>query len=313
MDATDWHEMSVRLDILEAKGEKLMKQMPDHDPALFGIAGEHDELPRRGCAEWEAGLAAHNAAAAEIMDAYHRAACEREDRAAGVEVVPNAIDRAWAEGKLKAHFVPPVNYTGAHAEFEAAQTAAREANEAKVREQLRRACAELNAVDPDPDGDRQMYEGHIDGLEERLAEYDADGLTAADRRYLGLGDTKTVSPEELDALEARARRAGFKDCEGESSADREHRMKTVLQYGDRDVLAGDAVNSPAHYKRSEIETIDAIRAALGEEGFLSFCRGNCLKYVWRAPLKGRFAEDMQKAAWYARMAAGDDPRKGNAR
>jgi len=71
--------------------------------------------------------------------------------------------------------------------------------------------------------------------------------------------------------------------------------------------SSDSVANPDHYTNGEIECIDAIRAALGEEGFRAFCLGNVLKYAWRAPYKGR-EEDALKAAWYARMAAGDDPR-----
>jgi hypothetical protein len=69
----------------------------------------------------------------------------------------------------------------------------------------------------------------------------------------------------------------------------------------------DMVNTPRHYNGG-IETIDAIRHALGLHGFRAFCRGNALKYVWRAGKKHNEVEDLQKAAWYCRMAAGDDPR-----
>ena len=75
----------------------------------------------------------------------------------------------------------------------------------------------------------------------------------------------------------------------------------------------DAVNQPSHYTRGDIECIDAIRAALGEEGFEAFCRGNAIKYNWRAGLKVDAGEDLAKAVWYSRMARGDDPRKDNAR
>lgn len=73
-------------------------------------------------------------------------------------------------------------------------------------------------------------------------------------------------------------------------------------------VACDPINSPTHYNVGGIEAIDAIHAALGDEGFNAFCRGNVLKYTTRAPYKGKPAEDMAKAAWYARMASGDDPR-----
>jgi len=66
----------------------------------------------------------------------------------------------------------------------------------------------------------------------------------------------------------------------------------------------DMVNSPPHYTAGSIECIDAIRAALGREGFVAYCKGQVIKYNWRAGLKGSAVEDAQKAAWYqARMIA----------
>lgn len=74
-------------------------------------------------------------------------------------------------------------------------------------------------------------------------------------------------------------------------------------------LTGDMVNQPAHYNNGDIECIDAIKAMLGEEGFVAYCRGNAVKYQWRAGLKFNRTEDMKKSVWYTRMAAGDDPRQ----
>jgi hypothetical protein len=72
----------------------------------------------------------------------------------------------------------------------------------------------------------------------------------------------------------------------------------------------DAVNSPIHYRHEGgIECVDAIRQALGREGFTAWCRGNAFKYLWRAGYKGNREQDMEKAAWFARMASGDDPRE----
>ncbi len=68
------------------------------------------------------------------------------------------------------------------------------------------------------------------------------------------------------------------------------------------------INQPAHYNNGEIECIDAIKAMLGEEGFVAYCRGNAVKYQWRAGLKFNRTEDMAKSVWYTRMADGDDPR-----
>jgi hypothetical protein len=74
------------------------------------------------------------------------------------------------------------------------------------------------------------------------------------------------------------------------------------------VLSEDKVNSPSHYNQSGLECIDAIKHALGPEGFIAYCKGNSIKYLWRAQHKNNSAEDLKKAAWYSRMASGDDPR-----
>jgi hypothetical protein len=63
----------------------------------------------------------------------------------------------------------------------------------------------------------------------------------------------------------------------------------------------DPVNKPAHYNAGEVETIDGIRAALGE-GFADYCKGNVIKYVWRCGLKGDAVEDLKKAATYLQWA-----------
>jgi len=65
----------------------------------------------------------------------------------------------------------------------------------------------------------------------------------------------------------------------------------------------DSVNHPAHYTSGDIECIEAIEAALGTTGFVDYCKGNAIKYLWRAGLKWDAKEDLQKAAWYANRAA----------
>lgn len=65
----------------------------------------------------------------------------------------------------------------------------------------------------------------------------------------------------------------------------------------------DMVNHPPHYTAGDIECIDAIRAALGDAGFVAYCRGNAIKYLWRTGRKGNAQEDLQKAAWYGTKAA----------
>ena len=67
------------------------------------------------------------------------------------------------------------------------------------------------------------------------------------------------------------------------------------------MAAADMINHPPHYQSDNgIECIDAIRAALGKEGFIAYCRGNIIKYQWR--LKANPAEDQGKSVWYANRA-----------
>lgn len=60
----------------------------------------------------------------------------------------------------------------------------------------------------------------------------------------------------------------------------------------------DPVDHPDHYTAGGIECIDALAAALTDEQFAGFCRGNALKYLWRAGRKGDVVEDLRKASWY---------------
>jgi hypothetical protein len=64
-------------------------------------------------------------------------------------------------------------------------------------------------------------------------------------------------------------------------------------------MADDPVNNPAHYTAGAIECIDAIREALGHEGFVAFLRGQVIKYQWRLGRKDNARQDADKARWYA--------------
>ena len=59
----------------------------------------------------------------------------------------------------------------------------------------------------------------------------------------------------------------------------------------------DMVNEPPHYKQGDVECIDAIKAALTDEEWRGYCKGNALKYIWRERHKGG-DESLQKAIWY---------------
>lgn len=68
--------------------------------------------------------------------------------------------------------------------------------------------------------------------------------------------------------------------------------------------AADNVNKPTHYQSQDgLECIDAIRAALGPEGFVAYCRGTAMKYTWRSGKKQAHAEDLRKACVYLNWAA----------
>ena len=65
----------------------------------------------------------------------------------------------------------------------------------------------------------------------------------------------------------------------------------------------DSVNQPAHYKVGGIETVDFIKAKLGDTAFADYCRGSAIKYLSRLGHKANAAEDARKAEWYVRKLA----------
>lgn len=60
----------------------------------------------------------------------------------------------------------------------------------------------------------------------------------------------------------------------------------------------DPVQNPSHYTAGGIETIDYLQAKLSPEEYAGYCRGNVLKYVSRAGMKGSPLEDFEKAQVY---------------
>lgn len=59
------------------------------------------------------------------------------------------------------------------------------------------------------------------------------------------------------------------------------------------LLTPDPVNHPAHYTGhpSGVECIQITE-------HMNFCRGNAVKYIWRAGEKGNEIQDLEKAVWY---------------
>lgn len=58
----------------------------------------------------------------------------------------------------------------------------------------------------------------------------------------------------------------------------------------------DPVNHPEHYTSGNIECLDAIKAALGDN-YKYYVQGNVLKYIWRFNHKNGL-EDLKKARFY---------------
>lgn len=62
----------------------------------------------------------------------------------------------------------------------------------------------------------------------------------------------------------------------------------------------DMVNHPPHYKLGKFECMEVLIALLGVEGAKYFCKGNIIKYRYRAAAKNG-AEDIAKADRYMEM------------
>jgi hypothetical protein len=67
------------------------------------------------------------------------------------------------------------------------------------------------------------------------------------------------------------------------------------------------VDRPSHYNQGDIECLDAMVAAFGEDAVRTYARVNAFKYLWRSEYKGG-DEDLRKAVFYLRRARGEDPR-----
>jgi hypothetical protein len=62
-------------------------------------------------------------------------------------------------------------------------------------------------------------------------------------------------------------------------------------------MKDDKIKSPSHYTQGSIECIDAIRAALTQEEFRGYVKGNVIKYAWRERFKNG-DEDLKKIIRY---------------
>lgn len=72
-----------------------------------------------------------------------------------------------------------------------------------------------------------------------------------------------------------------------------------------EVQESSKVNHPAHYNKGNYEVIDVI-----EDWRLGFNIGNAIKYIARAPYKGKIIEDYEKAIWYLEREISKIKREG---
>lgn len=70
----------------------------------------------------------------------------------------------------------------------------------------------------------------------------------------------------------------------------------------------DPIN-PDHYRQdNEIECIDAMFAAYGEEEVRIYAKLAAFKYSWRRGRKDNEEQEVEKQMWYLQLSLGIDPR-----
>lgn len=110
-------------------------------------------------------------------------------------------------------------------------------------------------------------------------------------------DTKDRSGYFAEKGEEKMRHSMFSNDEIVLNSDR---SREELSKEDIQLDYDDAVNHPQHYTQSGIECIDAIDSVTSgyERPGHGYYAGQVLKYIWRAPFKGHYLQDLEKAQWY---------------
>ena len=81
----------------------------------------------------------------------------------------------------------------------------------------------------------------------------------------------------------------------------EKRLSGGLKTADRksSTLNVDLVNHPPHYKQTKYETIDVLEDITQHySGPRAYSVACVVKYLYRAPHKGNYLQDLKKAQWY---------------
>ena len=119
-------------------------------------------------------------------------------------------------------------------------------------------------------------------------------------------EDKAVNNElELDATPATEPKRGKRKMKKvvPTEVEMETKKEPVATEAPKTQPDADMVNHPSHYCTGDIECWDAMVSAFGAEWMKAYANISAFKYNWRAKHKGKFAEDMRKAAWYNTRAA----------
>ena len=54
---------------------------------------------------------------------------------------------------------------------------------------------------------------------------------------------------------------------------------------------------PDHYKKGDVECIDAIKSSMSDLEFRAYLKGSVMNYLWRYEDKN-YLEDLQKCMWF---------------
>ena len=87
-------------------------------------------------------------------------------------------------------------------------------------------------------------------------------------------------------------------------------MRPILKKNNvrKTIMDKQSIERPSHYTQGDVECIDAMVSAFGEEAVKDYCRINAFKYVWRIKSKDSVESNTLKAIWFLRWSAGADPR-----
>lgn len=116
------------------------------------------------------------------------------------------------------------------------------------------------------------------------------------------GKVGEESSTALQGVIAGAMGKATMECIADLEAELNEREKNATDNGFR--------AAPARYVQQDRETIDRIRDAMTDAGFVAFCLGTAMRYEDRGGAKGDPDGDAEKARWYRQMirhVSGDGP------